>query len=543
MTRAAGRPGDGGRRRGADGCCATSACLTSGRSGPGPWCGSGRGFRTPSSTGWRDTGAGSSRSPRRGRSTPRPCAPPAPSTATRQPPGRRPAGQASGSAVTAPAPPDRPRRRRAGRAERRRPPGHLGDPGAGRARRPGGGRRGRRVRAGPASTSRRNGRAGWCCASSRRTRPALSTWSGSARWPSAVPGCATGRSRLHDGREDGRPAAGHAPGGGPADRGPVAVGALRGPPGARRRLAPACARRTAGSVDSLHLRDAADRPSPVAGTVPRLQVTDARGPRYEIRSSVGDGDFLLVLGEGYDARWRAVVDGRDAGPPEPVDGYTSGWVLDGTRPHVVSVVFGPQRAADIALVASLRGPRPDGGVCFAAARRRPRRPVDRPPREPAGPALAPGARAVARQARLARGRRRGCALVGGWWAALAAVVLAVAHLAGRAPRPDRLMTAAAVLAGRGPGALPGLRRRTRGARCPRPWCSTTRGRTGSRWSPSSCCWSGVARDSTAPRPPILRDSAPMSDAPHRPAAAVAVPARPASGPGAQLARPDAGDPA
>ena len=192
-------------------------------------------------------------------------------------------------------------------------------------------------------------------------------------------------------------------------------------------------------LDSLHLRDAAVRPSPVAGVVPRLQVTDARGPRYEIRSSVGDGDFLLVLGEGFDARWRAVVDGRDAGPPEPVDGYTSGWLLDATRPHVVSVVFGPQRSADLGLVASLGGV----GLALGLVRRG----------TPSVPPLAPLAGDPAgrwwrRPRDPWRGRLvwlavvAGCALVGGWWAALAAVVLAVADLAGRLPRPGRLLIAA-----------------------------------------------------------------------------------------------------
>ena len=189
MTRAAGRPGtaddDEERRLLRDFRLPDQRSFRAGalvRVGPG--------LSAPSSTRWRDTGGGSSRSPRRGLSTRRRCAHPAPSTATRQPPGHPAAGQASGSHHR-PTPADQPRRRRAGRVERRRPPGRLGDPGR-RAGWAGGGQRGHGSWPDPHRRPAERASRLVCEFLETNRDPLLSTWSGSARWPSAVPGCATG---------------------------------------------------------------------------------------------------------------------------------------------------------------------------------------------------------------------------------------------------------------------------------------------------------------------------------------------------------------
>jgi hypothetical protein len=51
---------------------------------------------------------------------------------------------------------------------------------------------------------------------------------------------------------------------------------------------------------------------------------DRRGIRLDL-----DAPAWLVLGQAYSAGWRASCDGRTIGPPEPVDGYAMGWLVDG----------------------------------------------------------------------------------------------------------------------------------------------------------------------------------------------------------------------
>jgi hypothetical protein len=65
----------------------------------------------------------------------------------------------------------------------------------------------------------------------------------------------------------------------------------------------------------------------------------------------------LVLGESYDAGWRATCDGRSLGAPKVIDGYANGWLAPAgcTR---VSFTFAPQSWAVISYVIS-------GIVCAA----------------------------------------------------------------------------------------------------------------------------------------------------------------------------------
>jgi arabinofuranan 3-O-arabinosyltransferase len=69
---------------------------------------------------------------------------------------------------------------------------------------------------------------------------------------------------------------------------------------------------------------------------------DGRGARDGVRVAV-DGPSWLVLGESYDAGWRARCDGRSLGRPVALQGYANGWpVQRGCRE--VSFAFAPNRA-------------------------------------------------------------------------------------------------------------------------------------------------------------------------------------------------------
>ena len=133
-------------------------------------------------------------------------------------------------------------------------------------------------------------------------------------------------------------------------------------------------------LDHVRLTSPALTGTPVAGGGRVLDPgRDGRGKRDGVRVAV-DGPSWLVLGESYDAGWRARCDGRSLGAPVPMQGYANAWpVQRGCRN--VSFAFAPNRALlvsdAISLVACLlllallvlRRARSTRGEPGAAARR------------------------------------------------------------------------------------------------------------------------------------------------------------------------------
>jgi hypothetical protein len=78
---------------------------------------------------------------------------------------------------------------------------------------------------------------------------------------------------------------------------------------------------------------------------------DGRGTRDGVRVAV-DGPSWLVLGESYDAGWRASCDGRSLGRPVPLQGYANAWPVQRGCTNV-SFAFAPNRVLAIADVISL----------------------------------------------------------------------------------------------------------------------------------------------------------------------------------------------
>ena len=128
-------------------------------------------------------------------------------------------------------------------------------------------------------------------------------------------------------------------------------------------------------VDHARLTSPAPVATRVAGGGRVLdQGDDGRGARDGVRVAVG-GPSWLVLGESYDAGWRARCDGRSLGRPVPLQGYANGWpVQRGCRD--VSFAFAPNRAllagdaislvACLALLALLVLRRPRGAIASLA---------------------------------------------------------------------------------------------------------------------------------------------------------------------------------
>jgi arabinofuranan 3-O-arabinosyltransferase len=105
-------------------------------------------------------------------------------------------------------------------------------------------------------------------------------------------------------------------------------------------------------LDALHLGDAGAR-APATPRPPTVVVTERGGPTTVAQVGAAEGPYYLVAGEGFDARWRARLDGQDLGPPIVVDGYSVGWRVEDGRPHRLVVEYAPQRAARVAYIAFL----------------------------------------------------------------------------------------------------------------------------------------------------------------------------------------------
>jgi arabinofuranan 3-O-arabinosyltransferase len=112
-------------------------------------------------------------------------------------------------------------------------------------------------------------------------------------------------------------------------------------------------------VDLLALRS---DPAGAAGAAPsappeapRLTVDSSSLSGASITTEPAREPFYLVLGQGYDPRWVASIDGQPLGPPRVLDGYSVGWRISDPRGHRITVSFGPQRWATLSLLASLAG--------------------------------------------------------------------------------------------------------------------------------------------------------------------------------------------
>jgi arabinofuranan 3-O-arabinosyltransferase len=108
----------------------------------------------------------------------------------------------------------------------------------------------------------------------------------------------------------------------------------------------------AAATEAVGARGAA---APEAATAPRVTVTSSSPTRTTLATEAAQGPYYLVLGQGYDPRWRATLDGQPLGPPQIIDGYSVGWRVSDRREHRIAVEFQPQRLASASLAASLAG--------------------------------------------------------------------------------------------------------------------------------------------------------------------------------------------
>ena len=111
--------------------------------------------------------------------------------------------------------------------------------------------------------------------------------------------------------------------------------------------------------------------NPSAASAPRVKVDDQGRTSFDLSvSGASKGQpFWLVLGQSDNRGWTASVDGHDLGPPQLVDGFANGWLIDpGGGDVKVALRWTPQRNVWIALALSAVG----ALLCLVLAIRRPR---------------------------------------------------------------------------------------------------------------------------------------------------------------------------
>lgn len=104
-------------------------------------------------------------------------------------------------------------------------------------------------------------------------------------------------------------------------------------------------------VDTLDLTDVRDA-VPVSTATPELTYERGFGASMTVRVAANEAPYLLVIGEGFDPRWTASLDGRDLGTPVASDGYATSWRVEPGQGGVITVRFAPQTATNAALAST-----------------------------------------------------------------------------------------------------------------------------------------------------------------------------------------------
>lgn len=105
-------------------------------------------------------------------------------------------------------------------------------------------------------------------------------------------------------------------------------------------------------ADSVMLQTSGVGQSPLGTSRPSVSSSSRWSGAYNVAVREAIEPFYLSIGQNYDSRWKASIDGQDLGPPLLLDGYSAGWRISRTGSFTVSVRFAPQRPYALALLLS-----------------------------------------------------------------------------------------------------------------------------------------------------------------------------------------------
>ena len=104
-------------------------------------------------------------------------------------------------------------------------------------------------------------------------------------------------------------------------------------------------------VDELRLHSGWPPPANAPTSAPRVDVLAKSPTHFRLRVQA-DHPALVTIGQSFDRRWQATLDGRPLKGPVAVD-TTTAWTV--ARSGILDVRYRPQRTFDIALIVSVAG--------------------------------------------------------------------------------------------------------------------------------------------------------------------------------------------
>lgn len=121
-------------------------------------------------------------------------------------------------------------------------------------------------------------------------------------------------------------------------------------------------------VARVYLRDT----SVAAGPTTRLAEPEWQGDNtsYRVETPASTSDRYLVVAQGWDPRWHATIDGKNAGEPVQLNGFALAWRIPAGDAHTVELTFQPQARYRIALWLSLLCVVGCGALALLGVRRR-----------------------------------------------------------------------------------------------------------------------------------------------------------------------------
>jgi arabinofuranan 3-O-arabinosyltransferase len=84
-------------------------------------------------------------------------------------------------------------------------------------------------------------------------------------------------------------------------------------------------------------------------TLPKITASSRWDGGYSVSVQDATDPFYLVIGQNFDPRWKASIEGQDLGPPVLLDGYSAGWRIARVGSYSVTVRYGPQKLYTFAL--------------------------------------------------------------------------------------------------------------------------------------------------------------------------------------------------
>ncbi|KRE37165.1 hypothetical protein ASG73_12795 [Janibacter sp. Soil728] len=110
-------------------------------------------------------------------------------------------------------------------------------------------------------------------------------------------------------------------------------------------------------LDRVSLHDVVGTTAPERVPSPVVEVRRSKvSSSMKVEVGAASTPYFLSIGQGHDPRWKATLeDGTDLGAPVVVNGYAAGWYVDDLSAHTVTIGYGPQRSANVALALSVLG--------------------------------------------------------------------------------------------------------------------------------------------------------------------------------------------